>query len=44
MLTNIHEAKMVTSESINYKTWENIVKPEAVMNYNVNMGIVDKID
>jgi len=42
MLTNIHEPKMVLSEAINYKTGENIMKPEAVMNYNVNMSSVDK--
>ncbi|CAF0814755.1 unnamed protein product [Didymodactylos carnosus] len=44
MLSSIHQPNMTTLEKINPKTNQNIVKPDCVLDYNKNMGLVDKSD
>lgn len=44
MLTTVHEPKIVDSHSIDYQTKEYVKKPEAVLDYNINMRLVDKSD
>lgn len=44
MLTTVHKPKIVDSHSIDYQTKEYVKKPEAVLDYNINMRLVDKSD
>jgi hypothetical protein len=42
MLSTIHEAKMVNTGKIHWKTKEEIQKPTSVVEYNTDMGSVDR--
>lgn len=44
MLTTMHDDSMKKCDKINYKTKENILKPKCVIDYNGNMGAVDRSD
>lgn len=44
MLNTMHSNEMVTTDKIDRKSGETIVKPQCVVEYNKNMGAVDKTD
>ena len=44
MLSTVHEPRMVRSHNIDRTTGEYITKPAAVLDYNINMRLVDKSD
>ncbi|MPD06648.1 PiggyBac transposable element-derived protein 4 [Portunus trituberculatus] len=44
MLTTVHEPEIVDSHSIDYQTKEYVKKPDAVLDYNFNMRLIDKSD
>ncbi|XP_069174934.1 piggyBac transposable element-derived protein 4-like [Procambarus clarkii] len=44
MLTTIHPGTMVVSGKVNRTTKQIIYKPDCVMDYNINMRLVDKCD
>jgi hypothetical protein len=44
MLTIIHNDDMIRTGDINHTTNEPVVKPLCVVDYNSNMGAVDKTD
>ncbi|CAH1973304.1 unnamed protein product [Acanthoscelides obtectus] len=44
MLTSMHENRMVTLPKINRSTYENVIKPLCVLEYNRQMGAVDRSD
>lgn len=44
MLTTLHEPGFAATKKKNYKTDENIWKPLAIIDYNANMGPIDKSD
>lgn len=44
MLTTMHEDKMVTLDKVDFKTKEPIKKPACVVDYNANMGAIDRAD
>ena len=44
MLTTVHEGELVQSGKRNRKTKKAVLKPDAVLDYNINMRLVDKSD
>lgn len=44
MLSTMHTGSMAETGKINFKTGQPIIKPKCVLDYNVNMGAVDKTD
>ena len=44
LLSTIHVPRMVLSENIDPRTRERVMKPECVVDYNINMRLVDKSD
>lgn len=44
MLTTIHKGEMVDSGKVEHGTCNSILKPDAVLDYNVNMRFVDRSD
>lgn len=44
MLTNMHEDHMVTLDKVDFKSKEPIKKPAPVVDYNANMGAIDRSD
>ena len=44
MLSSIHEPRMIRTQKLDWKTSKEIRKPECVVHYNENKGVVDKID
>ena len=44
MLTTVNEGKMKDSGKKDFRTQETIKKPDAVLDYNINMRLVDKSD
>lgn len=44
MLTTIHEGRMVDTGKIDHRTRDRVLKPDVVVDYNLNMRLVDKSD
>ena len=44
LLSNVHRPRMVQSENLDPRTREKIMQPECVIDYNVNMRLVDRSD
>ena len=44
LLTTVHTPQMILSHSLDRTTRQRIEKPECVMDYNINMRLVDKSD
>lgn len=44
VLTSMHEDKMVTLDKVHFQTKQPIQKPAAVVDYNKNMGAIDRSD
>ena len=44
MLSTIHEARTISTGKIHWKTSEQIQKPVSVIDYNKNMGSIDRSD
>lgn len=44
LLSTIHSTNVVLSQNVNLHTRDQIMKPECVIDYNVNMRLVDKSD
>ena len=44
MLTTLHKNQMKKTDKTNRQTGENIMKPHCIVEYNQNMGAVDKTD
>ena len=44
LLSTIHVPRMVLSDNIDPRTRERVMKPECVVDYNINMRLVDKSD
>ena len=42
ILSTIHEARMMSTEKIHWKTNEKIQRPVSIVDYNKNMGSVDR--
>ena len=44
LLSTIHVPRMVLSDNIDPRTRERVMKPECILDYNINMRLVDKSD
>ena len=44
MLSTVHEGKIVEMDKRKRGTEENVKKPDAILDYNINMRLVDKCD